>query len=542
MVKLLTISTILPSVEERIGALFLYCEKRMPLVLSFFFTLSFAIRFYITNFDIILRKDAYVYLMKALEISQGNFTPVESQAIGLPLFTAPIFYFFGSESIFQNMALAQLISVIIGSAMIFPLFLLVKELTSKKTVHLLVLSLFTFCSPLIQSSPSFLTESLFGLLFLFSIYFFIRSIHGLCHTIPAFFFAALAYYVRPNGIFIFAILVFSFLLIHYKTLKQNYKYLLYGVIVFWVVSAPFLYQRADLFGSPFTYGENDKYFVNSYDMVWADNIEVPSLFDFIREYGLRGIIRKFIINGFMQVFFDFSRILITPILSIFFLYGFSKNIFCKKYIPLYISIIIFIAGSSVVYDVYTTVRYILVLAPFILLFVAMGLFDIFKHKSYSHIILVSFLVLFIFFSYTQYGKTYGSSITYMPSWATWAAQNIQGKIVIRDGGDLILMNIPDATVGETDQATFSAPETGLTTVRPGYFNNLQSAIPYLKNNDITHVAIESRGTEKRRPYLMQVTEPEYKDLFKEVYSNEDSDDPWKMKFYEIQWDVIEQKY
>lgn len=539
------ISEQLTRINEKIGNVFHYFESRMSLTVLLLFSVSIIIRFILTHFNSLLREDAHVYLLKAIEITQGNFIPIHTHAIGLSLFTSPIFYFFGGSSIFQNMVLAKIISVLIGASIIFPLYLILKKLTNKK-ITIIGLLLFTFYSSLISSATSFLSEPLFTFLFLFSIYFIIKSIEKKSYVSLSFLFAGLAYYVRPNGIFIFAILFFTFLFLHYKTIKINYKHLLIGVLIFWVVASPFLFDRHDAFGSAFTYGENDKYFVDSYHQVWSNNIETPSLSEYLTTHSFLEIFNKFVIHGFFKILFDFFHQmkpyayseLISPLLIIFFFYGFLKELFNKSFIPLYFSFIIFIGGLSIVYSVFGTPRHLLALVPFITIFSAIGIYEIFKKNELNNILLSSFLVLFIIFSLISPVGLRFFTGTEMPSWGPWAANSIQGKIGIVEGGDLIMMNLPDTSVAGVGLLDLYAKKSNLSVTRPGYFENLESAMVYFKQIGMTHLALDESNIE-RRPYLKEVYLSKYNSWFSEIYSDKDSNEEWKMTIFKINWDKYE---
>ena len=132
-----------------------------------------------------------------------------------------------------------------------------------------MLILFAFSSHLITSSTSALTEPLFIFLLLISIYFVIKARENQNYILMASLFGAFAYYVRPNGILILIIILLSFFLLRKEIPNFNYKYIIYILLIFFTVSAPFLYQRYTYFGSAFFYGENSKYFVDTYHLTFA---------------------------------------------------------------------------------------------------------------------------------------------------------------------------------------------------------------------------------------------------------------------------------
>ena len=168
----------------------------------------------------------------------------------------------------------------------------------------------------------------------------------------------------------------------------------------------------------------------------------------------------------------------------------------------------------------------------------MGIYEIFKKHELNNILLSSFLVLFIIFSLISPVGLRLLGGTEMPSWGSWAANNIHGKIGIVEGGDLIMMNLPDTHVAGVGQMDLYAKESNLSVTRPGYFENLESAMVYFKQIGMTHLALDDSNIE-RRPYLKEVYLPKYNDCFTEIYSDKDSNEEWKMTIFKIKWDKYE---
>jgi len=530
---------ILDSFELKLDKALNYFEKHFTLTLVVLFILSLAIRLILTPYNLVLREDAYVYLLKSLEITKGNFVPILTHAIGWPLFMSPFFYLFGSTSIFQNMVYARIISNFVGALSIFPLAYIGKKLLDKRSLILLLI-LFAFSSHLIISSTSAITGPLFTFLLLTSVYFIIKARENQNYILVASLFGALAYYVRPNGILVLLIILLSFFLLRKEIPKFSYKYLIYVILVFSIVSAPFLYQRYTYFGSPFFYGENSKYFVDTYQQVWSNNIPVPSLMDYLRTHTFTDYFNKFVIHGFFKLIFDYVQFgVISPLLLFFFLYGILMYFNDKKFLPLIVVFFIWIVGFTPAWDIFGTPRHLYPTIPFILIFSTAAINDIFKNNRYRNILLSSFLTVFILFSLItpirSWYKSSQSPVYDGLEWGRWAAQNIKGKIAIIEGGDLIMMHLPDTKVGGVGQLDLYAPKSNLSVVRPGYFENLSSAMEWFKEIGVTHLALDDINI-NRRPYLKEIYSGEGIPLYlTEIYSNYNTDSKWKMRIYYINW-------
>lgn len=366
-------------------------------------------------------------------------------------------------------------------------------------------------------------------------------------------FGAFAYYVRPNGIFILLTILFSFFLLRREIPKFNYKYITYIVMIFFIVSVPFLYPRYTYFGSPFFYGENSKYFVDTYQQVWSNNVPVPSLMEYLSTHTFMDYFNKFVIHGFFRIIFDYVHGygyyvygVISPLLLFFFLYGIVRYFSDKKFIPLTVVFLIWIIGLIPVYHIFSTSRHLYTIIPFILIFSTIAISEIFKNNKYRNILLSSFLIVFILFSLiTPVGDWYWykspQSIVYDGlEWGRWAAKNIEGKIAIIEGGDLIMMHLPDTKVSGVGQLDLYAPQSNLSVVRPGYFENLSSAMEWFKEIGVTHLALDDNNI-NRRPYLKKIySGKEVPSYLTEVYTNYGTDSKWKMKIYYINWPEYEE--
>lgn len=531
---------ILDSFESKLNKAFNYFEKHLSLTLVVLFALALAIRLFLTPYNIVLREDAYVYLLKSLEITKGNFNPILTHLIGWSLFMAPFFYLFGSTSIFQNMIYARIISDFVGALSIFPLAYIGKELLDDKRSLIFLLILFVFSSQLIISSTSALTEPLFTFLLLMSVYFIIKARENQNYILIASLFGAFAYYVRPNGIFVLLIILFSFFLLRREIPKFSYKYIIYITVIFFAISAPFLYQRYTHFGSAFFYGENSKYFVDTYQQVWSNNVPVPSLMDYLSTHTFTDYIDKFIIRGFFKIIFYYVYFgVISPLLLFFFLYGILRYFNDKKFLPLIVTFFIWIIGLTPVWDIYGTPRHLYPTIPFVLIFSTVAVNEVFKNNRYRNVLLSLFLIVFILFSLIipvgYWYKSPQSSVHDGLEWGRWAAQNIKGKIAIIEGGDLIMMHLPDTMVSGVGQLDLYAPTSNLSVVRPGYFENLSSAMEWFKEIGVTHLALDDNNI-NRRSYLREIySGKEIPSYLIEVYSNYDTDSKWKMRIYYINW-------
>ena len=323
-----------------------------------------------------------------------------------------------------------------------------------------------------------------------------------------------------------------------------------GIIIFlfFLISSPLLLQRAFYFGSPTAHGYGGKYLHDDYSVCGAYNIPILTWGEYFRTRGVVDYFNKFFVKGFLGLIFDLFHgdqsykhsLIISPLLIIFFIYGILLC-FKEKFFPLFISILGFLGGLSIFHSIYSDPRYLEPTIPFILIFSSVGINKIFSKVRYKHMFLAIFLIVFSIFSLiTPIGSAFlGPKIT-VPNWALWASENIQGKIGIVVGADLILMNLPDTMIGGRDAYTLRAPNSNLETIRPGLFDNLNDSMTWMKKRNVTHLIVDDISIERKPQYsylkesYVDCKSPEY---LNEIYSNYDTDeDPnWKVRIFEINW-------
>ena len=526
-------------IEQKLSKTFDYFANHLALTLVILFILSLAVRLYFTPFDIIPREDGYGYILKSLEIAEGNFVPTKTQSIGWALFMSPFFYLFGSTSIFQNMAYARILSVFVGSLIIFPLAYIGKKLLDKRSL-IVLLVLFTFYHNLITDATTAKTEPLFTFLLLTCIYFIIKTKENQNYILAASVFGALVYYVRPNGILLLPIILASFYLLKKHIADFKYRYLIYILLVFFIVSAPMLYQRYEYFGSPFSYGEVSKYFVDNRDKIHSDNIPVPSLMDYLRTHTFQDYIDRFLIHGLFGIIHDYIFFIISPLLLLFFLYGIIRYLTDCRFIPLIVVFIIWIMGFVPLYSINIQSRFFNPTIPFVLIFSVIAIKDILKDNKHKNILLSLLLIIFILFSVMsqiRLVQSYSSVKNYQTGLlelGKWTADNVKGKIAIAEGGDLIMLHLPDTTIGGVELLNLYAPKSNLSVLRPGYFEDLSSGMDWLREINATHLVLDELTMNTKRPYLKEIhSGKEIPSYLTEIYRNKDS--KLKAWLYYINW-------
>jgi hypothetical protein len=492
----------------------------------------------VTPFSLPLEKDPYAYLVKSLEITNGDFAPIQTHALGWPLLMSFFFLLFKSQSIFQNMFYTRIISDVFGALSIFPLAYIGKQLFDKRILFVLLI-LFCFSSSLIISATSAYTESLFIFLFLITLCFIFKTLEKQKYILFAACSGAIAYYVRPNGFLVLLIILISFLLMRKQIPNFKYTYFIYLILIFGAISAPFLYQRYLYFGSPFSYGENSKYFIDSPLKVWSYNIPIPTFWEYIKTHTVVDYFNKFIIFGFFKIIFRFVYNLISPLLLLFFFYGIIRYSGNRKFIPITIGLVIWSIAYIPVIHTHGSPRQLFPTIPFILIFSTIGLYDILSTPKYKNTLIALFIGFYVLFSLIipvrEKVNAAKDPIHDGLIWSKWIAEHVQGKIAVMEGRDLIMLQLPNTRVGGLKNLMRDAPISKISALPPGYFTDLDSAMKWFNLVGITHLVIDDKILEKRS-YLKQIyATPEPPPYLTEIYSNVNSSSKWKIRVYSIDW-------
>ena len=503
--------------DSQLEIIFSYLCSRYKEFTTICFLFMVTILFLSTPFNEPLREDAYRYLLKGFEITQGDWTPVHTHFIGWSIPIAFFLKIFGIKSIFKGMILSRILSIFLICFSIFPFSGLANKLVAKKAAITAVMA-FALSPIMIQAGISAYNEPLFILLVISTIYYLANSTKP-TNVVVATVLASLSYYVKPNGIFLLVVIVLS-LIFPLKQRRRNWLFLLLVVpFLFLLVSQPHLQARYEAFGSAFNYGENSKYFVDSYQQVWSSNIPTPSIFDYLATHSIGDYFRKFIIEGLLKVLTTFSTIL-GKYWFILFSLGTVKYLILdrsQKSNILFILFFVFLVGFTPVFEVFGAARHLIVLLPFAFIISSKFLLDLLGESKGNNILIFSFMLLLFLnpqipISIIDNGINM-TTPKIQDEWAIWAANNLQGKIAIIEGADLIQMNLSDQPrVGGNKANDSSAEQSSRSYHRPSNYNNLEEAMQDFEKMKFKYLLLDSVNI-VRKPYLKEVYNAEWSENF-----------------------------
>ncbi len=501
---------------------------------------------HITTFPI-QKYDAYIYVLKALEITRGNWLPIHTHGIGLPAFLAPFLYLWGGQSIFEHFLIGVLVTAVTGAAIVFPLAWLSYKLTRSKEASLGAIIMFIFAFPIIIPDNLFIfTESLFTLIFITSLCLIYKGCDNAAFAYSASAVAGLGYWVRPNGIMILPILVVSFLISCKAGRWRALGTAFLMIAVFFAVSGPMLYMRHAQFGSAFDYGENSKYFVERYVDVWGAAPSV-SIGNYLASHTAGDIFNRFFIAGTLLALIYFAYVLLPGIF--FFLYGVVVTWRDPLWFPIWTGIGIWIASLTPIFYLYYLTRHLFPIAPLGIIMSAAGVKAMIASRPESKKMVLSIFaasqavilcvsISVFLFSARRFTKDVSRVTADSLVWARWAAAHVRGVLAIGNGMN-IMMLLPDTEVGGVGMLDLYAPKSRLRITYPGKFDSLEEAMPIMRMRKVTHIALED-DVQNPIPfvpnkYLSIYDGERIPPYLKEIYSNYGTNSQSKARIFSIDW-------
>ena len=533
---------IFKKIEQKIDDLFNWLEDNTLLALFLFVAINIAARLtylaFISHYSpgaLLIRVDGYIYMLKSLEMLQGNWLPMRTHASGWPFLLMPFFYLIQQKSIFEMMIYSHFLSVVISSLTIIPLYLVSKEIFQNKKAVFTTLIIFTCFFWTIYGSLGLFTEPIFGLLLLFIIYCLLKYRDHPHYLIIASLLAGVSYWIKPNGIFVLLIILLTLWLLRKKVAHFRYHHFSRAISIFFITALPFLYQRYLYFGSPFYYGENSKYFVDEYNQLWGAAYPDVSFFEYLGSHSFVEIFNRFAVFGFGSL--TFSLLTLTLPFSIFFVWGVMRFLKDAPFTSLLVTLGVWIISFTPIYAVYFTPRHLFPILPIAAILITAGVLSLIKYIRYQNLVLLAIAttgICFISVSYfyPQYyflEKTPREALTM----SRWIAENVRGKIAMAASNDIVMMNLSDTTVAQLGLFDLRAPKTGLQVVYPGKIDDIDQLTKWLRNNHVEYLVIDRDHMPRITPQLKISTIKKLPSYYKKIYHDYSVESSWEAEIYKL---------
>ena len=236
-------------------------------------------------FGAVLREDAFAYVVKAGEIADGSLLPMSSHAIGWPLALAPFIAIAGRSPLGGGMEVTRAVTLVAAVGLLWLTARLARSLLDGTGT--VVALFFAACSAvLVYSASSGMAEPLFTVLLLAALLAVNRCAGSGDTPWSAGVWAGLSWWVRPHGVIAVAGVVLAVAADRHGTERRLAPVPGRAVAVLLtscLIAAPAAVQRHAAFGSPLTFGENDKFLLAAQkEHVWSANVPPVSVREFVK--------------------------------------------------------------------------------------------------------------------------------------------------------------------------------------------------------------------------------------------------------------------
>lgn len=221
-------------------------HTKIKILFLIIFVSGLTVRFLYFPYDLPLVIDGMDNFTYATAINYYGYLPMEWSPPNnrWPIFLSFWFSIINLDNSFQYMQLQRIISVVLSSLIVIPVYFLCKKFFDEK-ISLVGAALFTFDPRIILNSLLGITEPLFILLGITSLVLFLRYRNR--EIIISFILAAFCTIVRSEGIFLFFTLTILFF-IKYRFSKEVFRIYLPSLLIFFIILSPIMSYRIEVSG------------------------------------------------------------------------------------------------------------------------------------------------------------------------------------------------------------------------------------------------------------------------------------------------------
>jgi hypothetical protein len=467
---------------------------------------TFVARVVLTPFRTVVIGDEYAYAVKAFEFLNGNFAPMLIHEPGYSLIVAAVAAVAGARSIQSIVIVSQWVSIAIETAAAIPLVLAAREMFGK-AVGIIAGMLYIAWMP-----PDMLVagrmECLTVLVTCVAILFAAKSRGDWRWFVASGMVCGFNVIVHPGGwtLFIAAAAIFLFTRGHKVRFDDATKFLAGLLPVVSVVVADALVRLA-WFGSPFDYGPNSNYWVQTMAEAWAPNVDGSSILAYLSSTPLSGLLDRFVFHGTLYLAYDFVVDAIPAVLLAPFAAGFVLALLRKKHRGLAIALLSVIVVTIPVFGPFPEIRYTIAAIPAVLMLCAWMVNIVTKHalkfpgftSRLATVAIISALVAGVSLPAFQ-NRFGGGPDSFKPSenatamecdtYGAWCAANLHGSfIMVFDGAEIMEHFNDTGLLPSKVSMEYYAPSENVTTIPTAYFATTGDAYAWLKENRVTDVVV-----------------------------------------------------
>lgn len=234
--------------------------------------ISLSFKLYLVDFSLPETGDSWIYILRGIANSQGNYAETVDKTQGWHLFLSIFFMLVNSDNYVDYVTIARIVSISLSAITIIPMYILARKFFSQK-YSLVAASLFAFQPQLNYNSILGFSETLFILVFVCALNFLLnKSLDK--NVFLSFFFLGILFWSRFQGILLVPALIIVYF-IHYRNSKKLLTHFVICTVVFLIVISPILSVRYSQYGNPLYFENIDvKAISNSSDTNFYDVLSV----------------------------------------------------------------------------------------------------------------------------------------------------------------------------------------------------------------------------------------------------------------------------
>ena len=422
-------------------------KKHVIICLSIIATISIILKLYTMDLSNPLHSDPLGYSLAAISHTQGDFSQSSHRGIGWSSFVSFFYNFINSDNYLVYSNTIRIISSGIAVSTIFLVYLLGRKFFNEK-YSIVVAALFAFEPHLNYNSGFGLTEPFYHLAIIGAFYFAINK--NTKFIIPSLLLVGVIWWTRFNGITFFIILIIIFFVTK-RNSPNFYRNLSIGILLFLIIVAPMLYQRAVQFDDPLYFYYSQYVFSGSWENAISIEYEntQSSAQKYIDENGIASFLKIYVIDGLYNtlsalwnITFPYLFILV-PIGIIFSFRAFDQE--KNKISATWIMIILSLGTLIVTFSIIPEKRYLYYIFPFLIILSVIPIQRVTEYglSTFSFtqkqktiflvIVLIIALLLSVWFT-TRYEPSDNLLENEKYQFAQFAFQNLNGNS-LREFGD-----------------------------------------------------------------------------------------------------------
>ena len=215
---------------------------------------SLFIKLYLVDFSVPETGDNWIYVLRAMANSQGNYLETPTKTQGWNLFLSPLFSIIDSNEYLDYVNISRIASIVLSLITIVPVYFFSRKFFSEK-YSILGAAIFGFIPQLSYNSTLGFSEPLFILVFVVAIHFLIsKNLNKMIFV--SFILLGILFWIRFPGLLVIPPFIIIYF-IQYRNFKKSIPYFLICLVLLLIVISPILSIRNSQYENPLYFESPD---------------------------------------------------------------------------------------------------------------------------------------------------------------------------------------------------------------------------------------------------------------------------------------------